>query len=209
MRHVVASTRHIQPHPTKERPVFWAIASIVSTVPTASGVRLVKQDQAFVFRHPAFIVQVDPQAGGWIRSWVLTPSGRDLAALWRGANEIGGLLDDRSFFSARSHQATIMNPGPQTASLRLTSPHPSRAQVARTLSVSADNAALLVRYEFRNGTQAPPRRTAAPRGPSAARPGGLQASDQRIRSSVPKSCSAQPPGLPVSYGGQCRLTPDP
>jgi len=137
--------------------VFWAIALIVSTVPTASGVRLVEQDKVFVFRHPAFAIEVDPHAGGRIRSWVLTPSGRDMVALWRGANEIGGLLDDRSFFTARSYQATIMNPGPETASLRLASAHPSGVHITKTLSVSAGSAALLVRYEFRNGTQAPAR----------------------------------------------------
>ncbi|HJN17798.1 MAG TPA: hypothetical protein QGH10_20025, partial [Armatimonadota bacterium] len=102
-------------------------------------------------------IEVDASAGARIRSWVLIPSERDLIAVWNGANEIGGALDDRAFFTAMRYRPAIMHPGPDSGELRLEASHPSGLAVAKRLILHRDSPALSVLYEWRNGTQSPRR----------------------------------------------------
>ena len=116
-----------------------------------------QQDTLYTLENPRFRIQVDSAAGGRITSWTLKPSGRELIALWKEANEVGGAFDDRAFFTAARYDASITQPGPETATLRLESRHPSGLSILKILTVRKDDPVLEVFYEFRNGTQTPQR----------------------------------------------------
>lgn len=100
-------------------------------------------------------LQVDAAGGARVCSWILKPSERELIALWKDGQEIGGALDDRAFFTVARYDAAIMNPGPEEGILRLEARHPSGLAVLKTLTLHRDRPALTVSYEFRNGTQTP------------------------------------------------------
>ncbi len=117
-------------------------------------VRLTSRQDIFIFENPRVRIEVDAAAGGRIRSWLLKPDKRDLIALWKGKQEIGGALDDRAFFTAARYRAAIVQQGPEKATLRLEASHVSGLGVVRLLTLSGDSPDLRVDYEFRNGTQA-------------------------------------------------------
>ncbi len=115
------------------------------------------RDSLYTLENPSFRIEVDAAAGARIRSWLIKPSGRELISLWKGAAEIGGALDDRAFFTAVRYDASVVQPGPEVASLRFESKHPSGLSVLKILTARKDAPALEIYYEFRNGTQTPQR----------------------------------------------------
>jgi hypothetical protein len=101
-----------------------------------------------------FSIVIDSTAGARIRSWKFKSSGREMIAFWKGANEIGGALDDRTYFTSAQYRASVMQPGPEVVSLRCTASHPSGMKVIKILEVRKDEPVLDVRTTYENGTQA-------------------------------------------------------
>jgi hypothetical protein len=122
---------------------------------TTAQVSIREEHGVYALENPHLRLEIDPAAGGRIRSWRLKPSGRDLIALWNGANEIGGALDDRASFTAAPYDAAVVQAGPETAVLRLEARNPSGVSVLKTIAFGKDSPAIEVGYEFRNGTLAP------------------------------------------------------
>jgi len=120
-----------------------------------ADVSVERQRDVYAIDHPVFRIEVEAAGGGRIRSWILKPSGRELIALWKDGNEIGGALDDRSVFTAARYEASIMQRGPKVVVLRLEANDRSGLSVIKTLSVSEAEPVVRVRYQFRNGGQAP------------------------------------------------------
>jgi hypothetical protein len=137
--------------------IAWALLAAMLAHGAFAQATVRQQDTIYTLENPHFRIQVDSAAGARITSWTLKPSGRDLIALWKGADEIGGALDDRSFFTAVRYDASITQPGPETATLRLESRHSSGLSILKILTIRKDAPALEVSYEFRNGTQTPQR----------------------------------------------------
>ncbi|MBM4047798.1 MAG: hypothetical protein FJ279_22060, partial [Planctomycetes bacterium] len=111
----------------------------------------------YTLENPHFKVVVDSAAGGRIRSWTLKPSGRELIALWKGGGEVGGALDDRAFFTAMRYDASVAQPGTETATLRLEAKHLSGLGVVKYLTARRDSPTLEVHWQFSNGSQSPQR----------------------------------------------------
>jgi hypothetical protein len=133
--------------------VVACLAAIVASRPLPAAT-LTQDGDVYTLENAAMRIEVGAAAGARIRSWVLKPSGRDLIALWNGAGEIGGALDDRVFFTGARYSAAIMNPGPEVAELRLECRHESGLNIVKRMSLSGDSPALRVVYELANGTQA-------------------------------------------------------
>lgn len=113
-----------------------------------------KDRDIFILENEHMRVEVDASAGARITSWTIKPGNREMIALWKGRNEIGGALDDRAHFTAVRYAAAIMQPGPELATIRLEAAHSSGLSIIKHLDLRKGAAALGVRYEFRNGTQA-------------------------------------------------------
>lgn len=141
------------------RPLVTFLSALVLLLPgTAWSQSTAKQQgDIYTLENPRFRIEVDAAGGARIRSWTLKPSGRELIALWKHGQEVGGALDDRSFFTGLRYAAGITQPGPETAALRLEARHPSGVNVLKTLTIRKDLPALEVQYEFSNGSQAPQR----------------------------------------------------
>ncbi|MDP7248096.1 MAG: hypothetical protein QGF00_00700 [Planctomycetota bacterium] len=101
-----------------------------------------------------FSIVIDSTAGARIRSWKLKSTGREMIAFWKGANEIGGALDDRTYFTAAMYKAAVIHPGPETVRLRCAAIHPSGMKVIKILAVHRDKPVLDVHTTYENGTQA-------------------------------------------------------
>ncbi|MBT3375284.1 MAG: hypothetical protein HN742_23290 [Lentisphaerae bacterium] len=116
-----------------------------------------KARDLFVLENEHTRIEVDSSAGARIKSWVIKPGNREMIALWKGRTEIGGALDDRAHFTAVRYGAAVMQPGPELASIRCEASHTSGLSIVKYLELRKGSPALTVRYEFRNGTQAPRR----------------------------------------------------
>jgi len=113
-----------------------------------------QQRNVYTLENAHMVIEVDSAAGARIQSWRLKPSGRDLIALWKGANEIGGALDDRAYFTSARYRGAIMRPGPESAALRTEAIHPSGLKVVKIMSLRKDTPFLDVHTTYENGTQA-------------------------------------------------------
>ena len=140
---------------------FAGLLSLVAALlPAALGLAdatATHQGDIFILENQHMRVEVDAAAGARIRSWRLKPSGREMIALWKGAGEIGGALDDRGFFTSARYDASVTQPGPGAAVLRFEARHSSGLGVVRQMTLPDDSPALRVNWEWRNGTQTPQR----------------------------------------------------
>jgi hypothetical protein len=93
--------------------------------------------------------------GGRVAELVNKVTGNDIIALWKGANEIGGALDDRLFFTSMPYACSIVRPGGAEGIVRLTATHASGLGLVKIISLKQDESLLRVRYELSNGTQEP------------------------------------------------------
>lgn len=116
-----------------------------------------KSRDVFILENEHMRVEVDSSAGARIKSWIIKPGNREMIALWKGRTEIGGALDDRAHFTAVRYAAAVMHPGPDLATVRFEAAHTSGLSIIKHLDLRKESRALAVRYEFRNGTQAPRR----------------------------------------------------
>ncbi len=112
-------------------------------------------DSARVLESPHLRVTV-ALAGGRVASLVDKANGRDLVALWRGSDEIGGLLDDRQRFTRRRY-AVVPGAAVPGQGLRLAAIDSGGQQLEKTFSLLADGHGLRVDYVFSNGGQEPVR----------------------------------------------------
>ncbi|MGD8240055.1 MAG: hypothetical protein PVH68_15980, partial [Armatimonadota bacterium] len=128
---------------------------VVSAASAWAEVSVTEERDVCIIENAIFRVEVDAAAGGRIRSWVLKESGRDVVAFWEGGREIGGVLDDRAFFTALRYDAGVMRPGPKVGVLRLAASHPSGLSIVKTLTAADDSPVIKVHYEYRNGAQTP------------------------------------------------------
>ena len=113
------------------------------------------EGQNIVMENERLKLVIVPSAGGRIASLVNKQTGKDMVALWKGATEIGGALDDRLFFTSMPYEAAIMHPSGEVGVLRLEAKHPSQLAIVKTISLRQGEDIVRVSYEFRNGTQQP------------------------------------------------------
>ena len=123
-------------------------------MPEEAKATIRQQRSVYTLENPHMIVEVDSAAGARIQSWRLKPGGRDLIALWKGANEIGGALDDRAYFTSARYRGAIMRTGPESVALRTEAMHPSGLKVVKILGLRKDAPFLDVHTTYENGTQA-------------------------------------------------------
>ena len=133
------------------------LCALFGALPALGEVAVTKEGDVYALANDRMRVEVDAVAGGRIKSWTLKPAGSDLIALWEGAGEIGGALDDRAYFTAMRYRPAIMHPGPDTGVLRLEAGHPSGLRVVKILTLAKESPALTVTHEWHNGTQTPRR----------------------------------------------------
>ena len=132
------------------------LACLLSTH-SEGKVNATQKGDIFTLENEHMRLTVNAAAGARITSWSIKPGNRELIALWKGRSDIGGALDDRAFFTAARYKGAVMHPGPDSASLRFDVSHPSGLSIVKWLDLKAGSPALLVRTEFRNGTQVPRR----------------------------------------------------
>jgi len=126
-------------------------------LPACADVSATLDGSVYCLANEAMRIEIDAAAGARVRSWRLLPSGREMIALWEGPGEIGGALDDRAVFTSLRYDGAIMHPGPDVAVLRFEANHPSGLSVVKIITLRKGESVLGVRYEWRNGTQAPQR----------------------------------------------------
>ncbi|MFN3422713.1 MAG: hypothetical protein ACK40X_13425, partial [Armatimonadota bacterium] len=132
------------------------LALALSISQAIEGEVIVKvEGQNIVMENERLKLVVVPSAGGRIANLVNKQTGRDMVALWRGATEIGGALDDRLFFTSMPYEAAIMHPSGEVGVVRLEAKYPSQLSITKTISLRQEETIVQVSYEFRNGTQRP------------------------------------------------------
>ena len=118
-------------------------------------VAIAETDSSLVLENGHLRVTV-ARAGGRIAQLVDKLTGGDLVALWQGGNEIGGLLDDRLYFTSARYDA-VVSESPAQVSVRLSAEHGSGISVAKTISLRQGERLVRVSYDFTNGSQQPAR----------------------------------------------------
>lgn len=122
-------------------------------LPALADVTTGQEGDVFILENEAMRVEVDAAGGARIRSWILKPSGREMIALWEGADNVGGALDDRAVFTAQPYDGSITRTGPEVGTLRFQASDRSGLTLVKHISLSAESPTLRVSWELNNGTQ--------------------------------------------------------
>jgi len=122
-----------------------------------ADVTLTQKRDVYILENEKIKVEIDASAGARITSWTIKESGRNIVALWKGAKEIGGLLDDRAFFTAASYEVATLKDSPEQVTLRFTARHPGGLGIEKQVTLSKESQGVDVYYQYENGTQAPQR----------------------------------------------------
>lgn len=118
-------------------------------------VEMVESDSGFVLENQLLRIRVD-RAGGRIASLRDLRGGGELVALWKGGGEIGGLLDDRLYFTGATYQGTVEKDSAEVR-LRLAVEHDSGLRLEKVISLKSGEPVVRVRYRLVNGGQQPVR----------------------------------------------------
>lgn len=126
----------------------------VITAPALAEVTTGQERDIYILENEQMRVEVDAAGGARIRSWTLKPSGREMVALWNGAQEDGGALDDRAVFTAQRYDGAITRTGPDVGILRFEASDRSGLSLVKHISLAAGSPTLRITWALSNGTQA-------------------------------------------------------
>ena len=142
----------------RKRKIFLALLPIflvVAPIQANGQVKIAESENGFSLENRHLRIDID-RAGGRISALIDKRSGDQLVALWKGAGEIGGLLDDRLYFTSAAYEATVEE-ADSAVSLHLTASHVGGLRIEKTVTLRATEPLLHLRYTLDNGTQEPTR----------------------------------------------------
>jgi len=135
--------------------VMAAMAAMGPALRADAQVAIAETDSGVTLENEHLRVEV-ASAGGRISELIDKGTGADLVALWRGGGEIGGLLDDRLYFTSARYDAAVAE-SPGEVGVQLSAEHDSGVGVAKVISLRGDERLIRVSYTLTNGTQHPTR----------------------------------------------------
>ena len=133
------------------------LAVLLLCLPSLSPgqVEVVESDSGFVLGNQHLRIRVH-RAGGRIASLRDLRGGGELVSLWKGGGEIGGLLDDRMYFTGAAYEGAVEEDSVEVR-LRLRVEHDSGLRLEKDISLRNGEPVVRVRYRLVNGGQQPVR----------------------------------------------------